>query len=197
MYQALQIVDDFINPEEALRLRRKVLEQGFKTFYYEDPPVPYHTVNVELKADAIIKAIGDLTGHKVDLCIQAFRLGAEKSQLHNLVHADHTCAAWAAVYYLNPEHQCQGGTAFWRHKKHGWCAMPTQQEIENAGYTLEQLAADWHIQDAWEMVSLAGMRHNRIIIYPSQIFHSRWPWSGFGQEPDQARLVHVSFFNLT
>lgn len=202
MHPVLTIVDDFLHPERWREMRESVLEKGFSTVMVEEvrgnPKVPYENVNLDYQPDDFAERMPQLYGKGVKMFQSAFRLGFEASQLHNLVHADHCCASLAAVYYMNPLEQCKGGTAFWRHKMHGWEMMPTQEQLDEAGYTLEELGMDWHEPDAWTMVSLAGMRTNRLITYPTHAFHSRWPWEGFGDknDPRSARLIWCGFFDL-
>jgi hypothetical protein len=74
--------------------------------------------------------------------------------------------------------------------------MPTNEQLSAAGYSLEELSKDWHEAEAWDQLTLAGMKNNRLIIYPSQVFHSRWPWQGFGTGPENARLIWCAFFDI-
>lgn len=200
MIPVLTLFDDFLPNGWCQKLREEVLADGFSTELIDEAkghaPTPYYTVNIGRDMSQMFDHITAALGQKVLPELQAFRLGAEKSHLHNYVHADHTCASLACVYYLNRQEDCQGGTAFWRHRIHGWDFMPTQNQLDEAGYTLEQLKADWHDPNAWEQVTLAGMKENRLIVYPTQAFHSRWPWEGFGTTPDNSRLIWCGFFNI-
>lgn len=200
MHPTLTILDDFLPGDWCEKLRREVLDSGFTTELINEspdhPPTPYYTVNTRIQHREMFDLIGKGLGFGIKPNLQAFRLGEQGSHLHNLVHADHTCSLLAGVFYLNPQDQCRGGTAFWRHRKHGWDRMPTQEELDAAGYTLDELSKDWHDANAWEMLSLAGMKNNRMIIYPSRVFHSRWPWEGFGDSPETARLIWCGFFDI-
>lgn len=191
MTPVLTIVDNFlIRPDE---MRELVLSQPFRDIehqgaVYKDvqPVEKYH----------VLPGLTDLFGREIKWYMGAWRRNSKGSQLHSLVHADNSCASMAAVLYLNPPEQCQGGTAFWKHKATGWESMPTEQQLKDAGMTLEEIAADWHKEDAWEMTTLAGMRFNRLITYPTTMFHSRWPWEGFGDSPEDSRLIGAFFFDL-
>lgn len=202
MIPVLTIVDDFLPVDRWRDIRAAILRDGFKTESIKEgpnlPEATYENVNIRDIPPDFNQAITNLYGRPIKMLKEAFRLGYKDSQLHNLVHADHCCAQLAAVYFLNPLDQCQGGTAFWRHKKFGWEMMPTQQDLDDVGYSIEEMAHDWQNSEAWEMVSLAGMRTNRIITYPTNAFHSRWPWQGFGDKskPEEGRLVFCAFFDL-
>lgn len=200
MRTALTIVDGFL-PEDRFRtIRLEVLLAGFKTIEIQEQPgtdaplVSYENVSI-LKYPDFREFLEYVYGGNVRIELQAFRLGFEGSKLHNKVHADHCCAPLAAVYYMNDLQDCKGGTAFWRHRKHGWEHMPTQMDLDKAGYTIKELSEDWHNEDAWDLVSVAGMKPNRLITYPTTMFHSRYPIEGLG-EGEHSRLVWVAMFGV-
>lgn len=200
MLPVLTIVDDFLGADRCAELREEVIADGFMTVKIKEgkdlPEAIYENVNVTIKPSEINEKLMEVFGRPVEMLNQAFRRGQQGSQLHNLVHSDHCCAQLAGVYYLNLPHQCLGGTAFWRHRKFGWDMMPTQEQLDEVGYNIDQMAADWQDPDAWSMVSLAGMKMDRLITYPTNAFHSRWPWNGFGHTNESARLIYCCFFDL-
>lgn len=200
MRPVLTIVDDFLGFDRCSAIRAEVLQRGFETEMVKEgqdlPEVPYENVQMKWMPPDFLENLPYVFGRRIAMDKQAFRLGGRNSQLHNLVHADHCCSDLASVYYLNPLYQCQGGTAFWRHKLFGWEMMPTDDQLRGVGYSIKRLAEDWHNPEAWDMVSLAGMKSDRLITYPTHAFHSRWPWEGFGDKPENSRLIHCSFFGL-
>lgn len=202
MLSTLTITDDFLSVDRFNAIRAEVLERGFTTEVIKEgkdlPTAIYENVQVRWMPNDFERGLFQLMGRGIKMQQQAFRLGFYNSKLHNLVHADHCCAQLAAVYYVNLPEDCQGGTAFWKHATHGWNMMPTQEQLDAVGYTLTELAEDWHNRHAWELVSLAGMRTNRLIVYPTNAFHSRFPFQGFGSKEDieHARIIGAFFFNL-
>jgi hypothetical protein len=202
MLPVLTIVDDFLPTNEFLEIRDAVRAQGFATVEVQEQPgtcapkVPYENVNLSKEYEhSFSRGLAHLYGRSIEMELQAFRSGHRGSQLHNKVHADHCCAQLAAVFYMNDLQDCCGGTAFWRHKRWGWEMMPTEAQMAKVGYTLPELSADWHNEDAWQLVTIAGMKPNRIITYPTHAFHSRYPFEGFG-EGEKSRLIWCGFFNL-
>lgn len=192
MRATLHIIDDFLpNPME---IRNEVIAQGFTDATFEGDP--YYTVNYAFRPHEIHQQLNLYFNTPVNVHVQAFRQGKKGSHIHNFVHADNTCATFAGVLFLNlPEH-CQGGTAFWRHRETGWDRQPTADQLQDVGRTVEDFAKDWQSVDKWELVTLAGMKFNRMIIYPSSMFHSRYPFDGFGQTDEDARLIHAIFFDI-
>lgn len=202
MLPVLTIVDDFLREDVFHYIRQELFIHGFTTEVIKEgkdlPTAVYENVQLKYMPTDFAIGIEQLMGRPIKMHQQAFRLGYENSQLHNLVHADHCCAQLAAVYYMNLPKDCQGGTAFWKHKWHGWDMMPTKEQLDEVGYTLAMLGEDWHDVSAWDMVTLAGMKTNRLIVYPTNAFHSRWPFRGFGSKEDleHARIIGAFFFDL-
>lgn len=191
MHESMRVVDDFLI--EPMVVRNNAIQQGFEDKEFQGSL--YSTVNVNIPEE-IQYGIQAVYGREIKIHVAAFRQGKKNSPIHNFVHADNSCASMAAVLYLNKPEDCVGGTAFWRHKKTGWIHMPSLVELQKAGFTLDSFAKDWHDSDAWEMLSICGMQFNRAVFYPCSIFHSRWPWSGFGDNDNNARLILAVFFDL-
>lgn len=196
MIPSLTVIDGLLVNERALAVRQHALEKGFKDYEYMQGI--YQGTGLDCPSDvrdALSKFVG---GGGVQIKITAFRSGHEKTDLHTNIHADNPIARWAFVYYLNLPEQCRGGTAFYRLKKTGWDEMPTQQQLDEAGLDMEWMRQAWGDENFWDLVSIAGMKFNRLIFYPTTYFHSRYPLKGWGPEnqPEDARLVQVGFFDI-
>jgi len=105
---------------------------------------------------------------------------------------------WAGVIYLNKGKECKGGTGFytykgnqinpfqkgiWGHKEEDWGDLPEEEH---------------YIEDSkgpWELVHLAEMKYNRMVMYPDNILHTSYDKPGFF-EGDTYRLVQVFFIPL-
>lgn len=196
MHPALTLVDEFLPHETALRIREGALAAGFKDLHFMGGT--YQGTGVEFKPPEPKKALEAFFGSPVHIHISAFRSGHEDTKLHVNIHADNPVGRWAGVYYLNLPEDCKGGTAFWRMKETGWDEMPTQEVLDASPLNLEQVKEKWERPEDWDMVSLAGMKFNRFIFYPTPYFHSRFPLEGWGKQSDpaHARLVWVVFFDV-
>lgn len=197
MNAALTILDDFIPVERARIIREEVLTRGFKDIPFMHGL--YQGTNMEYQPPDMVQSISDFfDGREIKVHVSAFRAGHKDTKLHVNIHADNTIGQWAGVYYLSLPEDCRGGTAFWKMKGTEWQEMPTQQYIEENGISLEWIVSKWTKPEDWDMISLAGMKFNRFIMYPTKTFHSRFPLQGWG-EPDElehARLVWVVFFDV-
>ena len=196
MIPSLTIIDNLLPENTALRLRREVLSQEFKDVPYMGGL--YQGTNMEFAPPEIPQAISDFFARNIEVKVQAFRSGHEETKLHVNIHADNPISIWASVYYLNLPEDCQGGTAFYQMKETGWHDMPTQKILDESGHDLDWVRDKWVTPEDWNMTDLAAMRFNRLIIYPTKRFHSRFPLQGWGKKesPEHARLVWVSFFDL-
>ncbi|MGI0034284.1 MAG: DUF6445 family protein [Nitrososphaera sp.] len=117
----------------------------------------------------------------------AFRLNYGGELPNNWVHADRGYGSLAAVLYLSlPEH-CTGGTAFWRHRS-GIDRLPAEAGDEH------QAVRDFVRISRWRQTQVVPMAFNRLILYPTQLFHSRWPFQAFGTGPQDGRLIAVGFY---
>lgn len=189
-------LDNFLpNPEEY---RAMSLALPFYDIRYSDGEL-YKHVNVrppqEISGLLAKRLDRDVV---LDYCITRVNYAGELP--NNSVHTDDAWSNLAYVLFLNlPEH-CKGGTAFWRHKKYGWTSFPTKQEILRTGKSEQRIYAmlreDMNKLDAWEQVHLEEMAFNRLICFPCKRWHSRWPWTAFGSDVSDARLINVGFFSL-
>lgn len=189
---SLIVVDDFM--PNALEIREKALAAGFKDHYYMEGT--YQGTGISYNPPEIREALESFFNKKLDFTITAFRSGHKDTKLHVNIHADNSVSDWAYVYYLNLPEDCFGGTAFYTLKEYAWDKMPTQEMLEERGKTLEWMTDKWTKPDAWQLNTVAGMKFNRMIVYPTQYFHSRFPLDGWGDadKPEHARLVNVGFF---
>jgi len=138
---------------------------------------------------------------KVSQRYSVFRLNYAGENPNSAIHSDALYDSHALVLYLSRPEDCQGGTAFWRHRKTGFTAWPTKQQIlargKNPQRIWEGLTHDWDDLSAWERTHLAEMKYNRSICYPTAAFHSRYPFDAFGNCPENGRLIFCSFFTPT
>jgi hypothetical protein len=192
------MIDDFLaDPEQArddaLRLRYdRARKDGNYPGVLSDRPLPIsgldgivsHIVGMPLQA-----APGTVHGH----CRLTLR--AEKGL--SGVHVDP--AAYSGILYLSSPDQCRGGTDFFRHRRTGLDRVPERPlDIVRAGYNdanalIEDVVnGDTLKPSRWERSFTAPMRFNRLILFSPWMFHNSA--AGFGDRPDNGRLVYLMFF---
>lgn len=125
-----------------------------------------------------------------------FRINRKTDKPPTYVHADDEISKYSAILYLTPPLFPQSGTAFWRHRKTGMVHWPERHHLEHFGMDdAQQFIDDGMDQTKWEMLRLVEAQPNRLLIFQSRLFHSRYPYFGWGDNPKNARLIVATFFN--
>lgn len=130
--------------------------------------------------------------------VTGYRRYLESEENETYIHLDADIAKWTGVLFLNTPEQCKGGTAFWRYKQYGWQMQPTAAELEALGLDDEpalwsRVLADGHQERHWQMHEYVPMGWNRLLLFDSRLFHSRYPKRAFGTTTDDARLIKLFF----
>ena len=120
-----------------------------------------------------------------------FSVNVTQSQFTNKIpHVDYpleyNTRGWAGLIYLNKPKECQGGTGFYTYN--GMQVNPDQDGIWRKEHVTDSVGP-------WELIHLAEMKYNRMIMYPDQVLHSAYDKPGWF-EGDNYRLVQVFFIPL-
>lgn len=100
----------------------------------------------------------------------------------NDVHSDSAHATVTGIVYLNPIPAPEDGTLFWRHKGSGQKRGPWDEACQR----------DSHDREAWALWCHVQAKYNRLLLFPSDLYHSRSLVENFGSG-DEARLIQVLF----
>lgn len=183
---------------DALKVRESVIAGPFKT--HDGPDGAAYTGISTFQVPHWYDHLALRLGKRITPRLSCFRLNLEGELPHSWVHSDDICATYATVLYLNLTPQCQGGTAFWRHRRFGIDRLPSREELLERGtepdYYYRSMDKDWKILGLWEQVGFVPMAWNRLITYPTSLFHSRYPFTGFGKAPADGRLIWICFYDL-
>lgn len=188
------VVDDFLPPSLFEAVQQFARNASYGTVDYQG----HQFAGVARDTDfGLQEMLQQLTGEPLLPVLSYFRLGLaeEPQEARNAIHADTSVdAEFATVLYLCDPGQEHGGTAFWRHNWLQRDAVPaevTPALVEK----LNRDGLDWG-GDRWTFGTVVAERSNRLLVYPTRYFHSRWPQQGRGAAPEDGRLVHVGFFNI-
>lgn len=197
MKQTLAVIDN-LHPD-LLTIRNDVINSGFGT--QQGPDGADYTGIAKMETpQSLIDALSAAVGRKIIPRLSCFRLNLAGEKPHSWIHSDDICAQYASVLYLNLPHQCQGGTAFWKHSGLGIDSMPSEPEIVACGYDPKWFYAmmlkEWKDLTYWQQSGFVGMKWNRLLTYPTSMFHSRYPFEPFGATPEDGRLIWVCFYDL-
>ncbi len=193
MLTSLKIIDDFYPlPEElkacALSLPDK--DEVWDGHTYHGGRRYEHEGFKQIMASRLSTAVDA----PVEFVIQSFVVATKGFETTQWIHADLGLGQYAAVLHL---HNTGGGTAFWKHRQTGqeWISPEMLEQLGGPEKTAAQIQQEGQSEDAWEMVSLAGAKFNRIAIYPSALFHSRWPKDVAAETVEDGRITWIAFFN--
>jgi hypothetical protein len=108
-----------------------------------------------------------------------FRKSPEGQEEPNYIHSDREMGDWTAILYLNPDPPASDGTSFWMRRRDGQISGDFDQEEARD-------LAQW---ERWEHVDA---RFGRLLIFKSDLFHSRGIEQNYGAGYE-ARLIQVAF----
>jgi hypothetical protein len=181
---------------------KKVFKAALQAKYYEPEHATgyrstevYHEPGVKRKLETIL-------GIKINrwdmdpvqengVFYQGFSQGKKKEVPG--VHSDEPYNDITVVIYLTPDLPFDCGTSLWQHKQSGLCDPPTARDAKLLGMTLgafqEQLEEESKLRSRWNEIDRIGYRSNRMVAYPSGIFHSAT--RHFGDEGKSGRLYQT------
>lgn len=182
----LHIEDDFL--PNVKEVREQALKLPFDGVDYQGHFYP----GIDLPDDDLFDSkalIEKAIGKKIIRKMEFFRLSKPGEESPAYIHADEICASMASVLYLTDSDV--GGTAFWRHNKSGMLALDNETDRT-------QFIEDANNQSKWDQTLELKFKLNRFVTYPTNYFHSRWPFKseGFGNAKKTARLIWVCFYDL-
>jgi len=194
----LIVVDDFY--QDPLRVREHALRCNYsdvRAFNY-----PGFQSEDCFPANAIKTAFERLIGERLQIDEKSstfgrFRLMYAHTASRLTIHTD-SQSDWTAIVYLNLPDQCQGGTAFYRHRATGMVGLEAGYQSASSWKQIEDLEAqtvgkDTQNMEAWDVISLVSMRFNRLVLFRGFQFHSHT--CSWGDAPENGRLTQNFFFN--
>ena len=202
MLPSLLIIDDFLKDPWAAR--RAALSLGYDparqhgNFPGLNSSAPLDTAAVD---SAVSRLLGIKLGPAPGTQHGACRLTRKGDKGRSGVHIDP--ASYSGILYLSRPEDCAradaGGTDFFRHKRSGLEAVPSDPvRLAASGYAdANALIEDVVNRDTanaakWERVMRVPARFNRLLLFSPWQFHNAAP--GFGTTPEDARLVMLLFF---
>lgn len=187
---------DYFAPD-APGVRRAVVDGGFSTVQWVDGAT--YTGISQHQVPHWHDRIAELIGETVIPRVSFFRINFKGELPHKWVHSDTIGGEYAGVLYLNLPEQCQGGTAFWKHKRLGMDRLLPKEELAAMGIDPEgfydMMPHEWGKKEMWEQVAFVPMKWNRFVTYPSALFHSRFPHEAFGDTSEDGRLYWACFYD--
>tara|TARA_S200002703_G_scaffold32156_3_gene28059 strand:+ start:1068 stop:1829 length:762 start_codon:yes stop_codon:yes gene_type:complete len=197
----LIVVDDFLlNPDQLVNDYTRHIPVALNTLNSESVipgwygELPHRFIEIDTSINHLIHLFTDITlsDKEINTFSWSYQLnvlagGVQCARKSVQPHVDPAMFAW--VLYLNPEEECKGGTSFYRHSEAGdmnleyverswkrtteyWKYKEWQfEKIRNHENEYVDLDVN-SMDDSWEEYHFVNMKYNRLVLYPSYIFHS-------------------------
>lgn len=193
----LLVIDNFLS--DPMKERERALQADYRPVDHNG--IDYRGISVtsdpenQKRLDELVTGKENMRAQEVT-CFYRRYLESEESE--TWIHSDVQIGHFTAVLFLSlPEH-CKGGIAFWRHKLYGWNAHPDPaalgaQGLRDSKELWKSVHADGFDQFKWELEDYVPMFFNRLVLFYSPRFHSRFPKRAFGTDIQNARLIKTWF----
>ena len=162
---------------------------GNKKFYITK--IPYGL------QEKITEALEKVWNKKIRIILATVRKATQYLDKEWGIHSDLYVGSeerpeYGAVLYVSQNQNELNGTALWRHKDLGY-EMPTDWPKE---HVMEISDRDYNNIDKWELSSVIGGIENRLVSYPSEYFHSKFPKEAWGTTQKDCRIVCALFYSI-
>lgn len=167
----------------------RTLEVDNKKFFVTDVPFGLQ--------ENIVSVLSSVHNKEIKVLLSTIRKATKFLDKDWGIHADWDVGVgevpqYGAVYYISENNEELNGTALWRHKKHGY-EMPNSFSREDK---LDITNKSYHDIDDWELSSVIGGKENRLVTYPAEYFHSKFPKQAWGTTQKDSRLILALFYSL-
>tara|TARA_R110000822_G_scaffold8470_1_gene33253 strand:+ start:578 stop:1168 length:591 start_codon:yes stop_codon:yes gene_type:complete len=144
----------------------------------------------------VIARVEQREGRKIKNILSFFRVSTDEVDTDWRIHSDLNINGQrpdrAVVLFMSPLPEDSqknfhlSGTALWKHKEHGYKLPQTTTDDKFD----EVLLNDANDLTKWELNTVIGHRENRLISYPSEYFHSKFPDRSW----PEGRMIYVMFY---
>jgi len=177
---AVKVIHHALPPEVLARVQARARESLYGTREYGGLTFP----GMSVVESTLVPEVGALLGMRRPPVLCYFRVGNTEDEHTSFIHTDVGVGSLATILYLDSSDA--DGTAFWIHRRTWKDSTVGETPEERTQHQHDQLSAE-----AWIRYETVTMRENRLVVFPTVLFHSRFPF-----HPTFAnRRVFVSFFD--
>jgi hypothetical protein len=188
--------DDFLSDPD--KMRQSALASGFGTWRPNKGaigPDKFDGVNFYGDHATGVRAIAKHFKQRIFPNKFFFRVTNEHTE-EAVVHSDIFTGDFTCLVYLSKHDD--SGTEFYRHKPTDTYGLPPLKDFYADPVNFERFRQDCSHRDSeiWERVGSIEGIYNRAVIFPSCVFHCRYPYTGFGQGVEDGRMIWGCHFYL-
>ncbi len=182
----IYIIDNFL-PDNIFNALKQV--EDFKEFKTPGKSFWVSKLPKEFQ-NFVTKKISKIEGKQIEN-ILCFLREAKQNQdtewrIHNDTIIENQKPDRALVLYINSQEDKLNGTAFWEHENYG------ENYIESNSDEFDRmLIEDANDKSKWKLKSIIGYKENRLLSYPCNYFHSKYP-----NKFKKSRRVLVMFYKI-
>lgn len=184
------VIDNFL--PEFDELQRYARSAEFTDVVNDFDGVTYPLICAEIPGhlrDGVLRELAKLHP-ELEAPVMFMRRSPKGIPCPHQVHSDASMGTHSLMLYLNAREHCQGGTSFLSHSLSGIAYNPADPLF--VGVVVD----DQNRPEAWNICDVAEMRPNRAVIFPADRLHRAEPVGGFGDTPDNSRVVLTCFFKV-
>jgi hypothetical protein len=194
----IHVIDNFIDKTRLVHFDSAVAQSDFRgvdfdgKFYPGVAPVSESATSCA-KLAMLENGVANRISN-IEVMADFIRLETKDTPVTAWIHHDRNCGGdYTLIGYISepPAGEAMNGTAFWRHHISGDTNEAMADSVES-----RFLHADSHDQSKWQLTGFVGAKKNRALIFPSNRFHSRYPYNAYGTTKEDGRLIYVCFFSL-
>ena len=163
----------------------KDYEVGDKIFYCD-------IQHIDKLQNPIVRHL-ESKGNKIKPIFSYSRMATEELDTDWRIHCDLKIfgeePTHAAVYYISSNNKNLNGTAIWKHKIYGrYCPKITDEEFDRL------ISEDANTLSNWNIDFIINGVDDRLITYPSNVFHSKYPKKAWGKTNKDCRIIFCMFY---
>lgn len=190
------VVDNFL--EDPDKMRQSAISSGFGTWRPSKGaigPEKFEGVNFYGDHATGVRAICKHLNRQVYPNKFFFRVTTEDTE-EAVVHSDIFTGDFTCLIYLS-EHE-DSGTEFYRHKPTDAYALPPLEKFyaDQEHFNRMKVDCSHRDQNVWEKLRMVEGKYNRAVIFPSPVFHCRYPYTGFGHGAEDGRMIWGCHFYM-
>lgn len=190
------VVDNFL--EDPDTMRQSAISSGFGTWRPSKGaigPDKFEGVNFYGNHGTGVRALAKGLSRPIYPNKFFFRLTTEDTE-EAVVHSDIFTGDLTCILYLS-KHE-DNGTEFYRHKPTDTYALPPLKQFYADQENFDRMKKDCshRDQEIWDKVNFVEGKYNRAVIFPSPVFHCRYPYTGFGHGPEDGRMIWGCHFYM-